>query len=80
VVLLWIVGGALGAICLVVIARAWIAGVFGQRRVASRYSAWVAIVRQVPPGSRLTGAEPDSWTMVDIGQVAQNSQESRGER
>lgn len=76
-VLLWIAGGTLVVICLVVVARAWIAGVFGQRRAVSRYSAWVAMVLRMPAGSRLIATEPDCWTMIDIGQVAENSQEGR---
>jgi hypothetical protein len=77
VLLLWIAGGAL-MICLMVLVQRWIAGVFSERKTVSRHSAWVEMVQHLPTGGRLTGAEPDGWTMVDFSQVAGHSQERWG--
>lgn len=81
--LLWIAGGAFTIICLMVFIRWWVAGFFFERRTASRHSAWVKMVQHLPAGGRLTGAEPDGWTIVDFSQgsqVAGNSQEGWGGR
>jgi hypothetical protein len=80
VLLLWIAGGAFMIICLMVLVRRWIADVFSERKTVSRHSAWVEMVQHLPAGGRLTGAEPDGWTIVDFSQVAGHSQECWGGR
>lgn len=58
--------------------RSWASG----KRVAlaDRRATWAAIVREMPPGTRLTAVEPGSCMVVEPGDSEQHCRETRGGR
>lgn len=60
------------------IARSWATG--RQPASADRRAVWAAIRREVPPDARLTALEPESYTVVELGDREQYVRETRGGR
>jgi hypothetical protein len=53
--------------CLTVLLRHWISESSRKGTAASRHVTWRTISSELPAGSQLTGTEPDSQTIVRIG-------------
>lgn len=64
-----IIFGLAALVCLTVLVRHWISESSRKGTAASRHETWRTISSELPDGSQLTGTEPDSQTIVRIGEA-----------
>lgn len=68
-VVVWIFFGLVALAGLAGLAALWIVATCGYRTALSRHSAWSNMVSQLPLGSRLTGIEAESRTLVELSPI-----------
>jgi hypothetical protein len=69
VIVVWIIFGLVVLVCLTVLGWCWISESARKGTAASRHETWRTISSELPAGSQLTGTEPDSQTIVRIGEA-----------
>jgi hypothetical protein len=77
VIFVWVLSVLL-LVSFVALTALWINVQRGYRSTSSRHSTWSDMVSQLPPGSRLTGIDAESQTVVEISPTMIRSLESHG--
>ena len=79
-IVVWVIFGLAVLVGLAGLAAVWIVANCSYRTASSRHLAWSSMASQLPPGSRLTGFEARSRTLVELSPTVDSSLENRGGR